>query len=178
MKRLILVILPTILVTVLLSVGCSAGFEQAGSEQSAPAAPQVDKLAPDFQLPNLDGQIISLSDLRGKPVLINFWATWCPPCREEMPYLQQIYDEWSSKGLVLLTIDIGETPAQIKEFMQNNNLSLPVLLDATKSVAQRYNITGIPTTFLIDKNGVIRAKIIGSFPSAEAIEKELSKIMP
>lgn len=178
MKRLTLVILPTILILVLLTVSCSPGFERAGSERSATAAPQVGKLAPDFQLPDLNGQVVSLSGLRGKPVLINFWATWCPDCVEEMPYLQQIYDEWTDRGLVLLTIDIGESPATIKEFMLKYNLTMPVLLDARESVAQRYNITGIPTTFLIDKDGVIRAKIIGAFPSTEAIEKELSKIMP
>ena len=176
MKRLTPVILAIILVLLLLSVGCSPGFQPTGS--SATAAPQIGKLAPDFQLPNLDGQVVTLSDLRGKPVLINFWATWCLPCREEMPYLQQIYDEWTGKGLVLLAIDIGETPDTVKEFMQEYDLSMPVLLDTSQGVAQRYNITGIPTTFLIDTDGIIRAKVIGAFPSAAAIEQELSKIMP
>lgn len=178
MKRLTLVTLPAILILVLLLGGCSPSFERAGSQQSVAAAPQVGKPAPDFQLPNLEGQYISLSSLRGKPVLINFWATWCPPCREEMPYLQQVYDGWSGKGLVLLTIDIGESAATIKEFMQNNNLTMPVLLDTSQSIAQMYNITAIPTTFLIDKDGIIRVKRIGAFPSTEAIEKELTKIMP
>lgn len=174
MKRLLTVGLVFILVMGLLLTSCSPGFTAGGSAQ----APQVGKLAPEFQLPNLDGQVISLSDLRGKPVLINFWATRCPDCREEMPYLQQVYEGWSGKGLVLLTIDIGESPATIKEFMQSNNLTMPVLLDTSQSVEQRYNITAIPTTFLIDKEGIVQVKRIGAFPSAEAIEKELSKIMP
>lgn len=178
MNKLLKAVLPVILLSVLLLSGCSPGFERAGSERSAPAAPQVGKLAPDFQLPSLDGQVVALSNLRGKPVLINFWATWCGPCREEMPYLQQIYDGWSDQGLVLLTIDIQESPATIREFMQNHNLTLPVLLDSRGSVTQRYNIIGIPTTFLIDKEGIIQAKKIGPFPSAKAIEKELGKIMP
>ena len=170
--------LPAILILVLLLGGCSPGFERAGLERSATAAPQVGKPAPDFQLPSLDGQVITLSGLRGKPVLINFWATWCPACVEEMPYLQETYEKWTGKGLVLLTIDIGETSDTVKEFMVKYNLTMPVLLDTSQSVAQRYNITGIPTTFLIDKDGIIRVKRIGAFPSAAAIETELSKIMP
>ena len=166
MFRVIKIILPI----VLLVSGCSVGSEPSGARVGEPA--------PDFQLENLAGQSISISDLQGKPVLLNFWATWCPPCRAEMPYLQQIYEEWSDKGLVLLAIDIGEGPSQIKEFLETNNLSLPVLLDSDKSVAQRYNITGIPATFFIDKDGTIQVKIIGAFPNKTAIEKNLNKIMP
>ncbi len=167
------IILAIILSLVLLLAGCSAG-----SEPLTPSMARVGEPAPDFKLENLDGQSVSLSDLRGKPILLNFWATWCPPCRAEMPFLQQIYEEWSDKGLVLLAIDIGEGPSQIKEFLEANNLSLPVLLDSNKSVAQKYNITAIPTTFFIDKDGIIQVKIIGAFPSKGAIEKNLNKIMP
>ena len=134
-------------------------------------------LAPDFQLPNLEGQTISLSDLKGKPVLLNFWATWCGPCVSEMPYLQEIYDEWSGKGLMLLTINRGESSSTVKGFMQKRNLSLPVLLDTELVVAQRYNIMGIPTTFFIDKDGIIQEKVIGAFPNKAEIEKRLSKIV-
>ena len=134
-------------------------------------------LAPDFQLPNLEGQTISLSDLKGKPVLLNFWATWCGPCVSEMPYLQEIYDEWSGKGLVLLTINGGESSSKVSKFMQNQNLSLPVLLDTKQDVFRRYNIMGIPTTFFIDKDGIIQEKVIGAFPNKAEIEKRLSKIV-
>ena len=161
------VVLLITLTGVLLVTGCSE-----------PSGARVGEPAPDFQLENLAGQSISISDLQGKPVLLNFWATWCSPCRAEMPYLQQIYEEWSDKGLVLLAIDIGEGPSQIKEFLEANNLSLPVLLDSDKSVAQKYNIWGIPTTFFIDKDGIIQVKIIGAFPNKTAIEKNLNKIMP
>ncbi len=173
-------ILPIILALVLLLAGCSAGSEPP--DETSPTAPvegsQVATLAPDFQLQNLDGQDISLSDLQGKPVLINFWATWCRPCVFEMPYLQQIYEEWSGRGLVLLTINIGESPPRIKEFLEAYNLSLPVLLDTKKNVARKYNITGIPTTFFIDKDGIIQERIVGAFPSKGAIEKHLSQIIP
>ncbi len=143
-----------------------------------PIGVSIGNLAPDFQLRTLTGDNISLSSLRGKPVLINFWATWCGPCKAEMPYLQQINDTWSAKGLVLLAVDIGEKPATIEKFMNELNLSMTVPMDSDGKVAKAYLIGAIPTTFLIDKDGVIRQKIVGAFPSAEAIEKELSKIMP
>jgi len=159
-----------VLTSGLIISGCSSGAE--------PPEARVGSQAPDFQLNNLDGQSISLSDLRGKPVFINFWATWCPPCRSEMPYIQEIYEEWSGKGLVVLAINIGESPSQVEEFMESQNLSFPVLLDTGKNVAQKYNIRGIPTSFFVDKDGVVQEKIIGAFPSKAAIEKSLSKIIP
>ncbi|MBA7504253.1 Thiol-disulfide oxidoreductase ResA [subsurface metagenome] len=161
------VILLIILTSMLLVTGCAA-----------PSVARVGESAPDFQLENLDGQLISLSDFRGKPVLINFWATWCTFCRDEMPYLQQIYEEWSDKGLVVLTINIGESHLEVEMFLQISDLSLPVLLDTNEKVAQKYNVPPIPTTFFIDSDGVIREKIIGAFPSKGAIEKHLNKIMP
>lgn len=143
-----------------------------------PTGVSIGNLAPDFQLQTLNGQTVSLKALRGKPVLINFWATWCPPCKAEMPYLQQINDTWSAKGLVLLAVDIGEKPATVEKFMTELNLSMTIPMDTDGKVAKAYLIGAIPTTFLIDKDGVIRQKVIGAFPSVEAIEKELSKIMP
>ena len=170
MSKLPRAILLVILTLMLLLAGCSAGC--------GPLVARVGEPAPDFQLQDLDGQDISLRDLRGKPVLINFWATWCRPCVFEMPYLQQIYEEWSGEGLVLLTINIGESPTRVKGFLENYNLSLPALLDTKKNVARKYNITGIPTTFFIDKDGIIQEKIVGAFPSKGAIEKYLSQIIP
>jgi len=174
------VILPVILTVVLLVTGCSAGSEPP--EGKSPTAPvegtQVGNQAPDFQLQNLDGQTVSLGDLRDKPVLINFWATWCPPCRSEMPYIQEIYEEWSDKGLVVLAINIGESSSKAEGFMQSYNLSFTVLLDTKQDVAQKYNIQYIPTTFFIDKDGIIQDKMIGAFQNKAQIEKSLSKIIP
>lgn len=174
MNRLLKVVLVIILTSGLLISGCSAGSSPEGSAQ----APQVGKLAPDFQLPNLEGQPISLSHFRGKPVLVNFWATWCPPCRYEMPYIQEVFDEWSGNGLVVLAINIGESPSTVKDFIQSGNFSFPVLLDTKQDVALKYNVRGIPATFFIDKDGIIQDIRIGAFPNKEAIEKRLSKIIP
>lgn len=156
------------LAVLLLLAGCSPGYSSTSVQGRA---------APDFRLENIEGQSVALSDFRGKPVLVNFWATWCLACREEMPYLQQVYNEWTAKGLVLLTVDIGETPSVITKYFEENNLSMPVLLDIDQEVARRYNITGIPTSLLIDGEGIIRKRQIGAYPNAAAIEKDLSLIM-
>ncbi len=167
MNKMSKVVLLIILTSMLLVTGCA---EPSGAQVGGPA--------PDFQLKNINGQSISLSGFRGKPVLINFWATWCPFCRDEMPYLQQVYEEWSGKGLVVLAINIGESPSEVKKFLQTHNLSLPVLLDTNEKVAQKYNVPPIPTTFFINSDGIIQQKIIGAFPNKEAIEKHLNAIMP
>ena len=159
-------ILGLVLTTVLLVVGCSS------------QATQVGELAPDFQLPNLEGQSVSLSDFRGEPVLVNFWASWCGPCRYEMPFIQEVYEEWSASGLVMLAINQGESLSTVNDFMQSGNYSFPVLLDISQDVALEYNIWGMPTTFLIDEDGVIQAIKIGPFLSKTEIETMLSEIIP
>ncbi len=175
-------ILSVILTLVLLLAGCFAGPEPLDGE--SPTAPvegtQVGNLAPDFQLQSLDGQTVSLGNLRGKPVLINFWATRCPSCVSEMPYIQEVFEdkEWLDKGLVILAVDIGESPSTVENFMQNHNLSFTVLLDIKQDVARRYNITGTPTTFFIDKDGIIQDKVIDAFQNKTQIENRVSKIIP
>ena len=140
------------------------------------AAPEVGKLAPDLQLNTLDGQSIALSKLKGTPVLVNFWATWCDPCAYEMPYLQQIHDEWPEETLVLLTVNIAESSSKVAQFMQSEGFSFTVLLDSNANVAQKYNVMGIPTTFFIDKEGIIQEIKIGPFQSKAEIEAILSQL--
>lgn len=164
----------------LIASGCRS-YVPAGQSQPTPAIREganIGNIAPDFELRTLDGQTVKLSALRGKPVLVNFWATWCPPCRAEMPYLQQVHEKWTTKGLVLLAIDLEEDTETIRKFMTELNLSMTVPLDTDGRVGKAYGITGIPETFLIDKDGIIRQKIIGAFPSVAAIERQLSLIMP
>lgn len=161
------IVRPVVLAFLLLLGGCSTGYST-----------QLPKAAPNFQLKTTDGQVVSLNQFRGKPVLLNFWASWCQPCRDEMPYLQQIYNEYKDKGLVFYGIDIGESPEAINTFFLDNSLSLPVLLDSDKSVGQSYQITGVPETFLIDKNGIIRKWQIGAYPNAQMIKNDLKLIMP
>jgi thiol-disulfide isomerase/thioredoxin len=132
--------------------------------------------APDFQLQDIEGQTVTLSSLRDSPVILNFWASWCAPCEHEMPFLQQIYEDWHSKGVILLTINLRETHSVVTQYMQSNGLSFPVLFDTDGSVGLDYNVTGIPTTFFIDKDGIIQARKLGSFNSVADIESYLVEI--
>ena len=168
--KLILLML-IILASGLLITGCSGGSKPA-------PGPRVGKPAPDFQFQTSDGQSSSLSNLRGKPVLINFWATRCAPCVYEMPLLQEIHDEWSEKGLVLLAVNIGESSSQVNEFMQALGLTFPAALDSDGDIAQKYNLIGIPSSFFVDKDGVIQAMRIGAFRNKTEIVDSLSKITP
>ena len=174
LKEIAVIILVPIVVSGLVMAGCSSDtFDLPPAEEV-----NAGNAAHDFQLPDLDEKPVSLSDFQGKPILINFWASWCRPCRTEMPYIQQVYEEWSDKGLVVLAIKIGETPSEVKKFMRDYELSLPVLLDTKRLAVQKYEVWSIPTTFFIDKNGIIQAKIIGAFPNKLAIETELGEIIP
>lgn len=155
-----------------------AGLIITGCGESSAQSPQVGKMAPDFTLPSLDGQTVSLNDLRGQPVFINFWASWCPACREEMPLIQTVHERQAgqSQSAIILGINVGESPSTVEGFMQENELSFPVLLDITQTVAQNYNIRAIPTTFFIDSEGIIREIKIGAFTSVVQIERGLERL--
>jgi peroxiredoxin len=168
MKKVLKIILPIMLISVLLIVGCS---------NDADSSDDTVTMAPDFELDTLDGQTVRLSDLRGSVVLLNFWTTNCGYCVVEMPYLEQVYAEWQEAGLVLLTINIGESAEKITEFMQDNGFSLPVLMDTTQAVAMQYGISSIPRTFLIDQDGVIQGIKMGAFQSVEEIEGGLRLLL-
>jgi thiol-disulfide isomerase/thioredoxin len=139
--------------------------------------PLLGKPAPDFQFQGPDGQSISLSALKGNPVLINFWATWCGPCRGEMPYLQQIYEKWQIMGVVLLAINIMESSSDVDKFMQSQGLSLPVLLDSEGEIAAQYDIQAIPATFFIDSEGIVQEVKVGAFQSTAEIEESLLQLI-
>lgn len=134
------------------------------------------KPAPDFQFQVPDGQSFSLSDLQGGPVLLNFWTTGCGPCAYEMPYLQQVWDGWQGRGLLLLAINIRESSSDVEGFMQRQGLSLPVLLDSKGAIAAQYGVGPIPTTFFVDSEGIIQHVQVGAFQSAAEIENILSQL--
>ncbi len=143
----------------------------------------VGNRAPDFDLPTLTGDNVSLSGLRGKSVLLNIWATWCPPCKIELPILQQVNDKWADRGLVLIAVDLigstrTETPENLAAFMQSNNYTFTAPMDIEKKLTKAYAITNIPLTFLIDKDGVIRFRKIGNFSTITEIESALNTIIP
>jgi peroxiredoxin len=119
--------------------------------------------APDFSYPGLDGKVVSLSDFRGKVVFLNIWATWCPPCREEMPSMEKLYKELSGEAFEILAVSIDALGAKVvAPFMKEYKLSFPALLDPQGTVQQLYGTTGLPESFIIDKEGIIAEKIIGA----------------
>jgi len=151
----------------------------AGCAPSGPSGSRVGDLAADFTLIDLDGQTITLSSLQGRPVMLNFWASWCGPCRNEMPEIQAVYIERlvDSPSLVILSINLGENSATVRQFMEDGNYTFQALLDSEKSVALLYDVTAIPTTFFIDENGIIIEKRLGAFSSKEQIDGLLSQIV-
>jgi peroxiredoxin len=125
-------------------------------------APQVGQLMPDFTLPDLQGKKVQLSALRGKVVFINIWATWCPPCIEEMPTMQRLYSQLHDRGLEILAISIDALGAQVVgPFMQQYQLTFPALLDPAGSIERLYQTGGVPESFVVDKQGRLVEKVVG-----------------
>lgn len=117
---------------------------------------QVGNLAPDFELETLSGDVVKLSDYRGKKVMVNFWATWCPPCREEIPEMQKFYED---TDVEILAINLTETESNIEEvdeFVDEYGMTFPVLLDSELTAADTYRIQPIPSSFILDTTGVIQ----------------------
>ncbi len=127
-------------------------------------------LAPDFALQDEQGNTVRLSDLRGKPVLVNLWASWCPPCQEEMPAMQKAYASYAAQGFTILAIDT--TYQDQKEaalaFAEAQRLTFPILFDLDGSVSRMYLVRAMPTSFFIDRQGIIRRVVIGG-PMAEGL---------
>ncbi len=109
--------------------------------------------APDFLLHDINGEEQKLQDYRGKVLVVNFWATWCPPCREEMPSLERARDMLRDDGVAVITIDVGEKPAAIERFLKRSPLSLPILLDSDTETASQWGAKGLPTTLIVDRQG-------------------------
>jgi peroxiredoxin len=123
----------------------------------------VGKIAPDFELPDLGDKQVRLSDYRGKVVFLNFWATWCKPCREEMPSMEVLYKNFERDGLVVLAVSIDRvtTKKDIPPFVKSLSLTFPILVDSWGQTDKRYKLMGVPETYIIDQQGVLREKIIG-----------------
>lgn len=150
---------------------------QGGSLNGLFAKPPEEKkdVAPDFTLVLLDGKTFHLGDYKGKPVLINFFASWCLPCREEMPILQKTVEEYQPKGVVFLGVAIDDTEAKMKEFVARYGVTFPVGLDKPAAIQKSFGLYGIPTTYFIDKQGVINYSHSGSV-TEELLQHELDKI--
>lgn len=133
-------------------------------------SPQTGFLAPDFNLKTFDGQNIQLSELKGKVVIVNIWASWCPPCRAEMPTLEKVYEAYQGKGLVVLGVNstVQDTLTNAQTFVTENKLSFPILADSNGLATRLYRVQSLPTTIFIGSDGVIHEIIVGG-PMAEAL---------
>ncbi len=139
--------------------------------------PEVGDLAPEFQLPNLEGQTVSLSELAGTPVLLVFWQNTCEVCHEVMPYVQKAFAERAGEGLAVLTISVRGEDYEVRRYLEEQHWSFPVLLDNDLEVAREYHVWGTPTLFFIDEEGIVQDKLSGPATEAE-IDGMLDKIMP
>ncbi len=159
---------PKALLAALLAIPFLAGV--------APASPAADlpelshsltslapKPAPELKLKDLEGRVHDLADLRGKVVLVNFWATWCPPCRREMPSMERLSQALQGEAFAVLAVDVGEDVDTIETFTSqlDTALNFPILLDTRGRVMQAWKVAGLPTTFLVDKQGQVVASAIG-----------------
>lgn len=145
-----------------------------GIIQSEDTGIDIGDLAPDFILESLEGEVIRLSSLRGKSVVVNFWATWCPPCREEMPAFETIFQNNKDK-LEILGVDLQESPETIRKFLEEIPVTYTLLLDPNSEVKGAYNVFTQPVTYFLDKDGIIIDKKFGLL-IPEEIEEKFKKI--
>jgi len=144
------------------------GPGSTGNTSGTPGSPLntdniISSPAPDFALKDANNKTVSLSAFRGKVVLLNFWATWCPPCRAEMPALNKLYRSLKQRGLVVIAVSTDRSMEHMKDFLEKNRVDFPVVFDANRTTARQYRVFSMPTTFLIDKNGIIAEKFYGEY---------------
>jgi peroxiredoxin len=154
-----------------LAVACGGGdpAEAAGIHERS--------VAVDFRLEALDGTEVSLSDYRGSVVLVNFWATWCPPCRAEIPDIEAAYQARQGDGFVVLGVSVEQARAAVAPFVEAVGMTYPVLLDEAGQVYRTYRAPGLPMSILLDENGVIRARHVGGMTRAQ-LDGYLAEVLP
>ncbi len=158
------------LIIALLLGGVSFFYLQNNTTKvAAEVGTEIGMQAPEFTLVNMNNQEVSLSDYLGQKVFLNFWASWCPPCREEMPDMQKMHEEYGTE-IAVLAVNIGENKSTVANFMMQNGLDFPVLLDNSKSTAQNYLVRAIPTTFILDEDGIIIEKTFGALSYQKMLE--------
>ncbi|HET7657490.1 MAG TPA: TlpA disulfide reductase family protein [Bacillales bacterium] len=137
----------------------------------------IGSAAPDFSLPTINGRTLALSDAKGKPLVINFWNSWCPPCQEETPVLDHLYHQYKGEfQLYGINNTSNDTVGAVKLFLENYHVDYPVLLDKSGEITRKYGVRGMPTTFLIDRNGKIVGKIVG-YQGKEVLKKRVLSLL-
>jgi len=162
-----------ILIGVLLLGGYAIGktlFASTGG------VPEVGGKPPAFTLAGADGKVHELDDYKGKPIVINFWGSFCPPCVAEMPAFQEQYDKWKDEGLEVLAINLSEDDLTVKSFLQRFDLDYTILRDKDRIVEKQYGLRSYPTTFFVEPDGTIQDIYVGGM-TAEAIEERIAKLL-
>jgi peroxiredoxin len=136
-------------------------------------APEVNAYAPPFALKTLDGTTLNLGSFRGYPILINFWATWCEPCRNEMPSLQGVYEAYKDRGLRIVAVNIGETSETARIWIQQMKITFDIVLDPTAKIASLYQLRGQPSTYVVSPSGIISQIFFGPITES-ALETALA----
>jgi peroxiredoxin len=161
----------SIVAPVALALGLAAGAAE-------PLRPAPGTLAPPLVLKSPAGDVVDLAKLRGKVVLVNFWATWCAPCVEEMPALARLRDRLATRGLDVLAVNQGEMPARVKAFVERTGLDLPIVMDRDKEVARAWKVRALPTTYVVDASGRIRLFAEGELDTGDALEAAILPLLP
>lgn len=144
-----------VLVALAAIIGGVALFQSRLAQATGSGRPQIGKRAPDFTVKTVDGQTTHLSALRGQTVILNFWATWCPPCRAEMPAINQVAEAYRGQHVVVVAVDELESPLLVQKYVQDMELSFVPVLDSSGEVAKTYDVTALPTTFFIGPDGSV-----------------------
>ena len=149
------------------------------SQVQTGSVPKEGFTAPDFTLELLDGGNITLSDLQGKVVLVNFWTSWCPPCRKEMPAIESVYRSYKDLGLVVVGLNLTaqDSKPDVSAFVQEIGVTFPIALDVNNAVGNLYRVTALPTSFFIDRKGVIRSIIVGGPMSEAVIQSKVEELL-
>ena len=164
-------IIAFLLILAVLVVGCS------GPGEAVPQGINQGSRARDFTFASLDGSEVSLSDYEGNVVLVNLWATWCSPCRAEIPDIEAAYQTYLDEGFVVLGVNIEESREIVAPFVEEFDMSYPVLLDKTGELMKIYRAQGLPMSFLVDADGVIQVRHMG-FLTGEQLESYLAELLP
>ena len=151
------------------------GIKETPNPDGLPIGSEIGYLAPDFRLETEEGEVVVLSDFRGRPVFINFFAVWCGPCRFEMPEIESIYNSLGD-DLVVLTVDVRESAERVKAYKELLGLTMPTVMDTHRQVATAYQVPGLPWTFILDDKGVVRHIKFGAFLSREELIAALGTV--
>jgi cytochrome c biogenesis protein CcmG, thiol:disulfide interchange protein DsbE len=142
-------------------------------------APRQGFLAPDFSLQDMQGETVTLSELRGRPILINLWATWCPPCRAEMSDMQEVYEAYQERGFLILAVNATyqDSATAAVSFVEEYDLTFPILFDTTGETSRKYQMRALPTSFFVDSEGIIQEVVVGGPMSPALLRVRVEELL-